>query len=335
MVKPHVLFSFARPLIKEFFSTAAMSSIEDLAVVYKSENMTKPLALETVLRTFPADILVTGWGSVPLTEKLMIEHPQMRYLCHCGGEIKAYVSKTLIQKGLVVCNWGKLPSKMLAEAALMGILNCLRKTTEVHEIMHTHRSWMDNIEAQTETLYGKRVGIFGFGASGQELARLLQPFGCEVSAYSPFEAEQVFKASNVRCFDSLEQLFRNNKIISVHASLTKENYHVINRELLDLLPEGAVIVNTARGAIFDENALINVLKSGKIHASLDVFENEPLSADSALRTLPNVQLIPHQASPTADRRKEIGNIVLENIARISNGRTPLNIVDEVMYDFIT
>ena len=335
MKKTHVLFAFARPLTQMFFTDEALADIDDISVVEKRENITDTDTLDSVLDRFPADIIVTGWGSAALTEDLMRKHPQLKYVCHCGGEIKAYIPKQLIEHGLIATNWGKLPSRMLGEAALMGILSCLRRTTEAHMIMHTKRSWKQTTDAGTETLFGQRVGIFGFGASGRELVKLLKPFSCEVSAYSPFESDDVFEALDVRRMQTLDALFRHNRIISVHASLTKENYHVIDRKMLDLLQPDAVIVNTARGAIFDETALIEVLRTGALRASLDVYEHEPLPEDSPLRGLPNVQLIPHQASPTSDQYKEIGNIVADNIAKIVSGRMPENIVDEPMYDYIT
>ena len=101
MKKTHALFAFARPLVHMFFTDDALDAIEDVAVVEKRENIADAVTLDSVLETFPADIIVTGWGSAALTEELMRKHSQLKYVCHCGGEIKAYVPKQLIEQGLV------------------------------------------------------------------------------------------------------------------------------------------------------------------------------------------------------------------------------------------
>ena len=329
------MLAFGSPIVNEIFTEDSLRRLQSIADVAECEHVTTSDKLQVLLQNVRPEILVTGWGSPQLNEAILEQNPQLKYVCHCGGTVRKTILKELIQKGLLVTNWGSFASKYVAEAALMGILSCLRKTTIAHFTMHNKKEWIYMAGSRTESLFGQRVGIFGFGASGQVLCKLLAPFECTISAYSTYESDDIFSQLHVKRLHSLEELFDKNKIISIHAANTEENYHIVNEVLLSHLADGSILINTARGDIIDEGALIKELKSGRIYASLDVYEMEPLPADSPLRGLSNVQLIPHQAGPTADRRHEIGNVAVENIERYITGNPLQYIIDENGYDFIT
>ena len=119
--------------------------------------------------------------------------------------------------------------------------------------------------------------------------------------------------------ESLDRVFSSCDIVSLHMARTPETYHVINKKLLAMMPDGALLVNTARGSVVDEQALADELLTGRIHAVLDVFEEEPLPADSRLRGLDNVILIPHLAGPTGDRFELVSLALIEDMKRMLNG----------------
>ena len=116
---------------------------------------------------------------------------------------------------------------------------------------------------------------------------------------------------------------------------TDENFHIVNAGLLSRMQDGAVVVNTARGAVIDTDALVEELKTGRIQASLDVYEEEPLPADHPLRGLENCQLIPHMGGPTPDRRKDMGRLAVTQVARYLRGEELENVVTAEKYDLIT
>ena len=118
---------------------------------------------------------------------------------------------------------------------------------------------------------------------------------------------------------SLEEIFRTCKIVSLHCGMTKSYYHLVNRRLLEMMPDGALLINTARGPVIDEQALVAELKRGRIKAVLDVYEQEPLPTDSELRSLPNVYSIPHMGGPTFDRRWMIAMALIDDIERLERG----------------
>ena len=330
-----ILLAFSRPIIEEIFTKDSLLRLKSMADVVECEQVTTTEKLHALLQNIKPEILVTGWGSPRLCDDILENDTQLKYVCHCGGIIRKTIPKKLIKNGLLVTNWGSFAAKYVAEAALMGILSCLRKTTLAHNVMHNRNEWIYLSDSRTESLFGQRVGIFGFGASGQVLCKLLTPFQCEVSAYSTYESDEIFSQLNVNRLHSLEELFSANKIISIHAASIKQNHNIINETILARLQDGGILVNTARGDIIDESALIKELKSKRIYASLDVYETEPLPADSPLRGLYNVQLIPHQAGPTADKRCEIGNVAVANIERYIGGKPLQYVIDEKNYDFIS
>ncbi|MFO7899469.1 MAG: NAD(P)-dependent oxidoreductase, partial [Planctomycetota bacterium] len=186
-----------------------------------------------------------------------------------------------------------------------------------------------------ESLFGRKVGLQGLGVIGQEFVRLLGPFGCDVSAYSPHCPDEVFERLGVRRQADLAALYAENDVISIHASNTPENRHIVNAEILAGMKDGAVLVNTARGAIIDTGALIEKLKERTVWAALDVYEQEPLPEDSPLRGMRNALLLPHQGGPTPDWRPRMGEHALENLTRYVAGEEVTDIVTLRKYDLIT
>ena len=254
-----------------------------------------------VLKRNQAEIVLTCWGSPKLTMKVYQGNPQLKYMCHAAGTVRPYVDRECIEAGLLVTNWGHVIARSVAEGALMMVLSCLRRTTMLQMEIHLRKGWHPRgIEA--EGLFHQRVGLVGLGVIAQELVRLLEPFQCEVSAYSPHVPDEIFQQLGVTRAKTLTELFRRNRIISVHSSNVPANYHIINAKVLAKLEDGGVLVNTARGAVINTEDLVTELKKKRIWAALDVFEEEPIPKDSPLRGLENCQLIPHMAGPTADRR---------------------------------
>lgn len=286
------------------------------------------------LKRNQAEVVLTCWGSPKLTLKVYQANPQLKYMCHAAGTVRPYVDRECIESGLLVTNWGTVIARSVAEGALMMMLSCLRRTTPIQFEIHLRKGWRPK-GLQNEGLFHQRVGLVGLGVIAQELVRLLAPFQCHISAYSPHCPDEVFERLGVSRVTSLKGLFRNNRIISVHASNVPANYHTINAEVLGCLKDGSVLVNTARGAVINTEHLVTELKKKRIWAALDVFEEEPLPTDSPLRGLENCQLIPHMAGPTPDRRVDMGKLAVANIARYLSGEETIHRVTVEKYDLIT
>ena len=279
------------------------------------------------------EIIITGWGTAPLTMEAYRASPDLKYLCHCAGTVRKIVTRETLEAGLLVSNWGALPARTVAEASLMMTLAGLRKVSGFVRSLDAG-GWRDD-GFTGDSLFGRTVGLQGLGMIAQEFVRLLGPFGVEISAYSPNCPGEVFERLGVTREPDLARLYSANDVISIHASNTPENHHIVGKKILDGMKNGAVLVNTARGAIIDETALLDKLKEGNIWAALDVFETEPLPEDSPLRGLANVLLMPHQGGPTTDRRPDMGLHALENLTRYVNGEEVTDVVTARRYDMIT
>lgn len=165
-------------------------------------------------------------------------------------------------------------------------------------------------------LYGKTLGIVGFGRIGREVADRANAFGMKVLTYDPNVTIEDARESNATLLDDIDELLKNSDIVSLHAPFTPETKRLINKEKLKLMKNSAVLVNAARGGLVDTSALIDALKTGEIAgAALDVFETEPLG-DSPLLEMDNVVLTPHLGASSKEAQVVAGTIVVEKIRNI-------------------
>ncbi|HEX2854820.1 MAG TPA: hydroxyacid dehydrogenase [Opitutaceae bacterium] len=277
------------------------------------------------------EILLTCWKTPPLPKQLP---PRLRYVCHLSGSIKKIVTREHLERGLLASNWGGSISRIVAEWALFHILSCLRRATFWTLAMHRESGWK-NGHTETASLFGRRVGLHGFGQVARELTGLLRPFSCEISAFAPDVDAAAEAKFGVKRAASLEDLFGNNEIIVELAPLIPATAGSVTEALLRRIPAGGVFVNVGRGAVVDEAALVQIAREGKIMVGLDVFTVEPLPADSGLRGLPNVTLTPHLAGPTTDRRRDAGEFALENLRAYANGRPLKAVITPETFDVTT
>ena len=284
------------------------------------------------------EVLITFWSAPLLSYAVYQKNPQLKYACHVGGEMKRYVEKQCIDDGLIVTNWGDSISRTISEATLMMILASLRNLARTTLDMHVRKLWS---RSPTRSLFGRAVGLHGMGPIAQHLVPLLRPFDVTISAYSPHAPAEVFENLGVERAESLKALYSDSDVISIHTGNTPANFHIVNAELLACMKDGAVLVNTARGPIVDTEALAAELKTGRIFAALDVFEEElippygGLAEDSPLRGLENCLLIPHQGGPTRDQIPAAGRAAIENIERYLRGEEVIYRITSSRYEGMT
>ena len=172
----------------------------------------------------------------------------------------------------------------------------------------------------TRVLRGKTLGIVGLGNIGKYVARIANAFGMRVVAWGSRLTPEAARAENCE-YRSLEELMAESDVVSIHATLSPQTTGMISRELLGRMKPGAYIVNTARGAIIDQAALVDVLRAGRIAgAALDVFESEPLAPDHPLRSLPNTVLTPHLGWPTDEMYAQFATAAADAIIDFMDGK---------------
>ena len=277
-----------------------------------------------------ADVCVTGWGCRTFTEAVIKNAENLKIIAHTGGSVATLITKQLYDKGIKVISGNKVYAESVAEGVVAYILAALRRlpgyTGEMAEA-----GWSGGSDTiYNETLLDQTVGLVGFGTVSRYLVPLLKPFRCKLLAYDPYVPEQAFTEAGVERLDELEPLFTRSKIISLHMPINTSTFHMIDGKLLSLIPDGALFVNTARGACVDEAALAAELSKGRFSAILDVYEKEPLPMDSGLRGLENVILIPHMAGPTVDRRAVVSLRLADDIERYYKGQPMQN---EIGYEY--
>jgi phosphoglycerate dehydrogenase-like enzyme len=334
MSSPRAIIALTDAEIEDFFPGRLWENLQLL--LSRPNRLSMPPAhpedWNRLWRETPPDILVSGWKTLPLQPDLRVGHPGgLRYLCHTAGTVRKLVPRELIARGLLVTNWGSSISATVAEATLMLILMCLRRSSYWSITMHREGGWK-NGDTITHSLLGRRVGIHGFGAISQALVSMLRPFTQKIQAFSPHVPDKLFADAGMARVHNLEELFSTSDVVVELAAAIPENHHIVTEALLRKIPEGGVFVNLGRGELVDETALIRVAREGRLQIGLDVFETEPLPVDSPLRGLPNVTLLPHLGGPTRDRRRDLGALAIKNLDAYLHGKPMEAIVNLEVYD---
>ncbi len=232
------------------------------------------------------------------------------------------------KRGVFVCNVPEDMSEAVAQHAVALILDLSKKVTQVDRSIRKNRTWGRDTDRVGFELWEKTLGMIGLGNIGGRIAmKLRAAFNMRVITYDPFLVPSEAQRYGATLVD-LPTLLKESDVINVSVLLTRTGphptYHLLSTKEFDLMKPTTVLVNTARGAVIDETALIAALKAGKIAAAgLDVFETEPIKPDNPLLDLDNVILTAHQSSSTREARSRTPASAIENIMRFARGERPL------------
>lgn len=268
-----------------------------------------------------AEVLVIGWGTPSLVDALADWSPErspLRLVAHTAGTVKHLLPLTALERGLLVVHANESLAEAVAEFTIGAFIAMLRQMFVDAGRYKAHRpalSWSERRE-----LTGRTVGIIGASAIGRRVIELLAPWRVKILLYDPYVTAETAAAMNVEKVELLD-LFRRSDIVSLHAPITPETINMIRGEHFRAMQDGAVFINTARGVLIDQNALLDELKTGRISALLDVTDpTEPLPDDSPFFDLENCVLIPHMAANTLETRQRQGRYTAEDILAYLEGR---------------
>lgn len=288
-----------------------------IELIYCPEGDTAPL--KTVLPH--ADVI---WHVLqPLTEDLLRLAPNLKLVQKIGVGVNTIDCDYAKSQGISVCNMPGTNSRAVAEHALLLMLASLRKLPRVDRLCRSGQWFPDGDTKESfSEICGKRVGLVGFGATPKVLAPILSAMGAEV-AYTARSDKH-----NEYLFVSLDELIATSDIISLHAPLTSETQHLINGQAVERMKHGAILVNTARGGLVDEVALVGALKTGKVGAAgLDVFEQEPADARNPLFGFDQVTCAPHTGWLTQETWERSIDVAIANVnALIQEGQLQHQVV---------
>lgn len=266
-----------------------------------------------------ARVLVTSWGQPPLDAALLDRLPALRLVAHTGASVRPFVTPEVFRRGIAVTQAGQGMARSVAEVALVFTLALLHQVPRFDHALHAGARW-DLAEAAPprHEVLGTTVGVVGASRTGRAHIALLRALGAEVLVADPYLTVGEAAALGVTTLP-LDDLLRRSRVVALHAPSLPETRHLIDARRLALLPRGAGLVNTARSWLVDEAALLAELRTGRIDAALDVFDEEPLPVDHPLRALPNVLLTPHHAAGTVEGRLRQGGIVADEVLRHARG----------------
>ena len=266
------------------------------------------------------DVLITGWGFASCIDGPLHDNPSLKMIAHTAGSVGDLVDAEAYDKGITIVSGNKLFAESVAEGTIAYMMAALRKIpTEVYGLKEG--LWRHPEVPATKGLLDREIGIIGYGMISQNLMKMLQVFRCRFKIYSQFPMDEEFlKSVNATKVDTLEEIFSTCSIVSLHSALNEKTRNLIGKEHFDLLPEGALFVNTARGAIIRQKEMEQFLvERPDVTAILDVYAPEPPEADNVMRSLKNVYLMPHRGGPTNDRYPHIGRKVVEDIVHFAKG----------------
>jgi len=281
------------------------------------------------------DVLLTLWGSMRVPDEIAVDPGRLRYICNITGELRAFVPFSVIQSGMLVTNWGDAPADTVAEGAMVLLLAVMKNLRDHIETV-AGGGWRTSTLHTQASLNGCDVGIYGMGVIGRRFVELIKSFRPRLRVYDKYVKDL---PDGCLAVGSLRELFKSSKIIVIHAGLSPETRRTVNAEMLSLLPDNGIIINTARGGIIDQDALFKELKSGRLRAGLDVLDGEAgdcLRENDEARLWSNLILTSHQVSDTAwgtDETLEnaMRRVCLENMERFSKGEPMKFVMTEERY----
>ena len=267
------------------------------------------------------DVAVVGWDTHMLPTGLADDPGHLRFICCYSGTVRHTVPEELVAAGLWVSNWGDLPAQGVAEAALTHLLVALKRVPTIVDRQRTGEWGYDT--RLVGSLGHLTVGVYGLGVIGRRFVDLLAPFGGEILAFDPYVDDLPAEVERV---DDLDALFDRADAVVLHAGLTDETEGSVTADRLARLPHGGIVVNTARGALVDQDALFAEVEAGRLRVGVDVLEPDELAADHPVRRAPDFLVSFHQMEarqwPLRPGLTDFQERCVENIARFARGETP-------------
>jgi D-3-phosphoglycerate dehydrogenase len=289
------------------------------AVRMYDSDATDPAVLTERLRD--AEVALNIRGRTRFTAEVLQVCPKLRLISIWGTGTDNVDVKAAAARGIGVTNTPGANAVAVAEHTVALMLAVAKQLPQADHAMR-QGGWPRNLVPQ---LRGKRLGLIGTGLIGREVAAMGKGLGLEVVAWT-FHPDQTLAGSLGLRYVELGELLRTADIVSIHLRATPQTKHFLSRERLALLPPGALLINTARGSLVDEAALVECLREKKIAgAGLDVYETEPLPAGHPLTSLPNVLLTPHAAGMTPEVIQTGLAMAVENIEHFLQGK-PTHVV---------
>lgn len=318
--KPPVLLVYAAALNRELVTDAHRTRLAALCHVLDP----KPVPGFDDPRALPhlgeVEILLTGWGCPPLDEDVLERMPNLRGAFHAAGTVKNHVTPACFRRGVRVTSAAYANAIPVAEFTVAAIVLANKKVfraSRLYRQVKGFRLWSREFPGIGN--HDKVVGIVGASRIGRMVMERLRGFDLSVLVHDPFLDDAEARALGAELCE-LDDLLERSDVVSLHAPSLPATRQMIDRRRLGLLRDGATLINTARGALVDSDALTEELVAGRIEAVLDTTEPEVLPDDSPLYDLENVFLTPHIAGSQGTETRRMLDLALDEIERFVRGQ---------------
>jgi len=292
------------PVVEHYRSQLETEGLE-LVIADVCERLT-----EAELLIFAPTIHGAICGDDQFTERVLQAAVHLKVISKWGTGIDSIDLRAAARLGILVCNTPDAFTDCVADSTLGYILNFARRLFLMDHDVRSGK-W---IKCDAITLRECTLGVIGVGNIGQAVVRRAVAFGMTVVGFDPVSVPQSFLDETGLKLISLPELLQSSDFVTLHCDLNRTSYHLIDRPQLELMKSTAYLVNTSRGPVVNERALVDALRSGRIAgAALDVFETEPLPSDSPLRELNNCLLAPHNSNSGSAAKKRVHESTIQNL----------------------
>ncbi len=317
--RPRVIVDPHGRKMQEIFSETDRARLHEIATVVWGRDEPMPIEEARAAMADAIAIVCAGWRYGALPD----DTPHLRAIIDVAGGFPPSLDyQACFARGVRVLTAAPGFGPQVAEMALGMALAACREIVAGDRAMRAgEERWLHAGNATTFLLYGKTVGMIGFGSIGRCLRPLLAPFGCPILVYDPWLGPGYLRSLGVAPVP-LEHLLRDSQVIFVLASPSAENRALLSRELLSLIQSGAVLVLISRAHLVDFDALTELVLEGRFKAAIDVFPQEPLPLDHSIRRAPGAILSAHRAGSVREGLWELGRLVVDDLEAIVQGLPP-------------
>ncbi len=262
------------------------------------------------------EVILSGWGMMVLDEEFLGAAPRLRAVLYGAGSVREFVTEEFWRRDILLTSAYRANGIPVSEFTIAAMVFGTKKVLQSSQLTRRERRFMRPTEAQG--MYGTKIGVIGAGMVGSGVLNRLKTYEVQTFCHDPFLAADRAQELGTTPM-GLDDIFRTCDCVSLHAPDIPSTQGMITGEHFRSMKEGAIFINTARGAIIREREMIEVLKEGRIFAFIDVTDPEPPAPDSELYTLPNVFLTPHTSGAIGQERRRQGKYVLEELRCFLNG----------------
>ncbi|WP_420802554.1 hydroxyacid dehydrogenase [Streptomyces cavernae] len=318
--RPRAALAMAKKTARQVLDAdvrARLAELTDIDPNLVLDDLTTPAAHRALA---DVELLVTGWGCPPIDEAALKAAPLLRAVVHTAGTVRHHITPACWERGLAVSSAAAANAVPVAEYTLAMILLANKRVLDTARAYRLERRRIDwNERHPNAGNYHRTVGILSASVIGRRVIELLRPHDLTVLLHDPYVTDAEARELGTQPVP-LTELFARSDVISVHTPLLPETRGLVSRDLLARLRTGGTLINTARGAVVDQNALTDEVLTGRIRAILDVTEPEILPVDSPLFDCPNVVITPHIAGSKGGELRRLADLALTEVESYALGR---------------